>query len=181
MAKKSIEVKTTFRLNAPELIGLIDDRYRRSVMRLGGFIRLTAMRSMRPVHKLTGKPSNPGEPPKSRLGLVRQLMEFAYDTRTKQMVVGPKVSRRKGDKVVPTWGLGVPNLLEFGGQLTVGPQGWWIGQFTGRGKKLKFVEGSGVDLEPGTVMQFEARPYMAPALKKAVESEKLKSYWEAIT
>lgn len=178
--------RTTFRIDDERLIGLVSNDARRALMRLGGWMKVTAQRSMRRVDPLTGKPSKPGEPPKSRLGLLRLKIEFAYDSSKNRLVVGPEIVRRR-NRGEPESLNGVPNLMEFGGSVTVGPNGWWITgwkyqkQVDLNGNKTKkAVKNSSTRLEPGQRLVYQARPYMRPAFEKSQQQEKLKKFWEAL-
>jgi len=179
MPRREATVKTTMRINDGALLALVDEGQRRALMRLGGFIRVTAQRSMRRVHPKSGKASPPGEPPRARIGFIRLKVEFGYDTRMKRLVVGPEQVRRSNSPNLPKWELGVPNLMEFGGQVRVGPDGWWILGWKGKKKSTLRLD-TEAKLEPGTIMHFPPRPYMKPAFDKAVNQEKLKQFWEAL-
>jgi len=180
-------LRVAFRIDDEELIGLVSDNARRALMRLGGWIRTTARRSMRKADRLRGKPSEPGSPPKARLGFIKLKVEFAYDKNKKALVVGPEI-RKESNRKSPRTERGVPNLMEFGGEEVVGPKGWWI--FTWKGsQKITTLSGrvirqaklkDKVFLKPGTRMRFPARPFMRPAFAKAQSQEKLKSFWEAL-
>lgn len=186
MAKKSAEFKTTFRIDDERLIGLVGNDARRALMRLGGWIRVTAQRSMRRVDPATGKPSRPGDAPRAREGILRLKVEFAYDTKTNRLVVGPEIVRRnnKGQPESPN---GVPNLMEFGGFAVVGPYGWWIVGWKYQkqtdlqgNKSKKLVQYSKTELKPGERLTYLPRPFMRPAFKKSQDQEKLKQFWEAL-
>ena len=53
-------------------------------------------------------PSEPGQPPRVRTGLLKKFLYFVYDERTKSVVIGPA----KLDNVSAP---DVPSILEFGG------------------------------------------------------------------
>lgn len=52
-------------------------------------------------------PSEPGQPPRSRTGLLKKFIFFAFDPKTRSVVIGPaRLTKVRGD---------VPNVLEYGG------------------------------------------------------------------
>jgi hypothetical protein len=93
----------------------VDRGRRQALARSGGLIRTTARRSMR---RRRGR-SRPGQPPHAHAGQLRDLLFFAYDDRTRSVIVGPAAFPRR---------TGVPGLLEFGGR-TRAPA-WWMGSQT---------------------------------------------------
>lgn len=80
----------------------MDDATRRVLSRFGAYVRQRARTSIR---KRRGA-SAPGSPPHSHVGLLRRGILFAYDARTRSVVVGPFLLRP---------GSRAPNLLEYGG------------------------------------------------------------------
>jgi len=82
----------------------VDAITRRSLSRLGAFVRRRAQTSIR---KRKGT-APPGQPPHSHEGSLRRLIFFAYEPAARSVVVGP-VPFRKGE---------APKLLEFGGEAT---------------------------------------------------------------
>lgn len=65
-----------------------------------------AKREGRPKPKLPFAPSRPGDPPRSRVGLLRQFIFFAYDDSTRSVVIGPARIGGSGT---------APGVLELGG------------------------------------------------------------------
>lgn len=80
----------------------MDRKSRRVLSRFGAFVRRRAKSSIRKRRRI----SEPGKPPSSHSGELRGMIFFAWDARTRSVVVGPASFNR------PT---GVPSLLEFGG------------------------------------------------------------------
>lgn len=159
-------IRPTFKLDrvtvkAERVIAQAERANARPLFKIAGFIRNTAKRSMR---KRKG-PSAPGTPPSAHDGdrygrgfLLRTLMSFDVDRKNLTTTVGPKRLRSKTLGKVRAR-KPVPNLHEFGGVLRV------------EGKK------------PGATperVKFPARPYMAPALEKARQSDRLRSAWSDI-
>lgn len=90
----------------------MDDATMRALAASSAQIRVKAQRSMR-YRKFGGAPSSPGSPPRARTGrnasldsLVRKMLFFALDKRSRSSVIGPVALSR---------GTGAPNALEFGG------------------------------------------------------------------
>jgi hypothetical protein len=82
----------------------MDRTTRRVFARYGAVTRLDAKRSLR--KRRSGAPSPPGQPPRSRTGLLRRSIYYAADLRKRSVVIGP-VRLSKGDDV--------PELHEYGG------------------------------------------------------------------
>ncbi len=83
---------------------------RRSRARAGAYVRRVAANSIRSAKRNPDgsyKASSPGEPPRSRTGLLKRFLLFSYDESSGNVVVGPvRISRLGGE---------APALLEFGG------------------------------------------------------------------
>lgn len=102
-------------------------------------VRTIARRSIRDGSKKTRHlPSNPGQPPKNRTGLLKDFIFYVYLDRS--VIIGAA-------KLNQTLGT-APNALEHGGI-----------SLTNRGsrKKKRIVE-----------VRIKARPFMSPALDKAI-------------
>ncbi len=133
----------------------MDAAVRRSFIRIGGFIRTTARRSIRKRKRSAA----PGQPPSSHVGTLKNLIFFSYDDFSKSMIVGPTLSRRKtgtvgiADPVNKT----VPEILEFGGTA-----------------KRKQKSGETI------TVKYHKHPYMQPALDIASREDKLRQHWELI-
>lgn len=89
--------------------------------------------------------SNPGEPPRTRIGLIRKHLFFAYDLESKSLVVGPALLNKSS---------GAPGVLESGGA-TKG--------FTFR--TITLDDGTQLVARKETTVKVAARPYMKPALE----------------
>jgi len=120
----------------------VDRATRRVLSRFGAFVRRTAKKSIRKarqkkiseltpeelksyrmrqaIAKRQGKPrprrplasSKPGEPPRSRQGLLKRLIYFGYDTYRRSVIVGPLAAGPKAAQ-----------QIEYGGsvRITAGP------------------------------------------------------------
>ena len=76
---------------------------RRILSRFGAFVRQRARTSIRP----RARPSPPGQPPSSHVGLLRRHLYFSWDATQRSVVVGPvRLNQRNGE---------APRLLEYGG------------------------------------------------------------------
>ncbi len=130
---------------------------------VGGYVRKTAIRSMRRVGK-RGKPSRPGQPPKfhgDEQFSLRKIL-YGFDAIRQSVVIGPVKGNKKtyvGGVLLPGT---VPNLHEFGGR--VGIREKRVGSdWTPIGKR-KARPGQPMRVRLAT---YPARPFMAPALVKA--------------
>ena len=85
-----------------------DKATRRVLSRFGAFVRRTARRSIRKRKK----PSQPGKPPSSHLGLLKRFIWFGYDTVRRSVVIGPVRLSQKGCGEAPS-------ALEHGGIVTM--------------------------------------------------------------
>lgn len=89
------------------------DRARRKALsKFGAYVRNTSRRSIRKVGK-NGKPANPGQPPKSRTGLLKNHIYFLYDKQADSVIIGPAAlnGRRQQTRVAT-------DVLEIGGSVT---------------------------------------------------------------
>ena len=124
---------------------------RKALSKGGAFIRQTARGSIRSGKK----PSKPGSPPNSHVGLLKKLLFFAYDLSAESVVVGPEFANRPNRRIKPVDST-VPAILEEGGQVSI------------------FLRKTGTT----TTATIEARPYMAPSLAKNLS--KLPAPWRDV-
>lgn len=89
-----------------KVLNAVDAATRRVLSRFGAFVRTRARTSIR---KRKGT-SAPGGPPYSHVGLLRNLIFFAWDDSSKKVVIGPVLINK------PT---GAPENLEYGGTADV--------------------------------------------------------------
>ncbi len=123
----------------------MDRATRRALNKAGGWIRKTAKRSIRPRKTI----SQPGQPPHSHTGPLRDLMFYGYEPYAQTVVIGPLPF--KGKKGAP--------LLEVGG-VTIARQ-------RSRSGKIRHRR-----------MVYRARPFMGPALDKALaQPDLIPSFW----
>ena len=121
---------------------------RKALCAQGAYLRTVAQRS---ISTKAGKVSQPGHPPRSVTGLLRDFLLWKYDPITASVVVGPALLSGVKNHLNPT----IPEILENGGTelATV--------------KVGKAWQKKQVTIAP--------RPYMAPALERS--QEKLADIW----
>jgi len=134
----------------------VDAAALRAMARFGAYVRTAARRSIRPRKAV----SQAGQPPTSRLGLLRDLILFGYDASSESTVVGPARLNGRGDG-------SAPGLLERGGTrraragravyFTNDPGRDANGKFVSDGKRRVVLDGT---------LKYRPRPYMAPALER---------------
>jgi hypothetical protein len=96
-----------FFLDRPAVQRLMDRNTSRFMLRMGGFIRLTARRSIRRRKAA----SRPGTPPTDRTGKLKRGIYFGFNPARRSVVIGPT---RSGGTVHGGRG---PRALEEGGRL----------------------------------------------------------------
>ena len=185
----------------PAVIGAMDRATVKVFNRFGASTRLIARRSIRKVGK-GDKASLPGQPPKSRIGLLREHIYYAYNPAEKSVVIGAALFARS------SW---AQRTLEHGGVIRqknrrrrvrkIG-DGGEISLYEGKDyRTTKVVVGIGGEQRvtytrlatqaqadranrlneliygPAEIVaKIAPRPYMAPAFAKA--KEKLPEFWE---
>lgn len=132
----------------------------------GGYVKQAVKRTIRPAGK-KGKVSKPGEPPRSRTGLLRNFIlynQHNWNSLSPSVHVGPKLLRRKRGLHGKPQGQTTPEVLEFGGaisetQIKLGKNKWR--RVTKKNSRFK-TSGK------RTVWnQISKRPYLAAAISKA--------------
>lgn len=138
----------------------------------GGWIRTTAIRSMRRVGK-KGKPSKPGTPPKFHGNEQFSLRTILYGFNgIDSVIIGPiKGNQKSYASGVLATGT-VPNLHEFGG--VAGIREKRVGMSWQPMGKRKPRPGQPTRVRKAN---FPARPFMKPAGDKAKASGKFKQLW----
>jgi len=116
---------------------------RRVLSKFGAYVRTAARSSIRSRKRA----SEPGQPPSSHTGLLKQFIFFAYDLQRETVVIGPMPLNRKVGNA--------PEALEHGGASVV------VEGLRRRRRKRR--------------VNIRARPYMRPALEK--ERPKLPAMW----
>ena len=90
----------------------VDAGTRRVLSKFGAFVRRTARSSIRKRKK----PSSPGSPPSSHIGLLKKFIFFGYEPAKRSVVIGPVRLSQKGRGEAP-------HLLEYGGATKVERRG----------------------------------------------------------
>ena len=138
----------------------------RGLMHMGGYIAKTTKNSIKPAEKHSQKAqtalrhamhlrgasevySQPGQPPLSKLGLLRNNIRYGWEEATKSVVIGPVKFNGRGNAPAALE-LGIPTLVRVG-----------------KGSKTKMV-----------MIPMRARPYMRPALAKAMLPENVKKFFK---
>lgn len=130
-----------------KVIKAVDEATRKVLSKFGAFVR-TSMKSS--IRKAKG-PSQPGKPPHSHYGLLKDLIYFGFDTKTRSVVIGPETAGKKNDafKKKP------PHILEHGGPTIM--ENWAL---SGAERK-KYPKGKKIVIKK--------RPYANPALEKNID------------
>lgn len=158
-----LRVKKLF-FDAKRVKNAVDRARREALARIGSFVKTTARQSIKRAPYKARKPrglprvdhrrksSEPGHPPYSQTGILKNFIFFNYDERTDSVVIGPaKVLRRNAPDT--------PRTLEVGGTAR-------ISRLRHRRGRLK-REKRKVNIAP--------RPYMGPAM--AANLDKVPSVW----
>lgn len=156
-----ISIKSQF-FDRPKVVAAVDKARRRALSRAGAYVRTSARTSIRKRKSYAA----PGNPPHSHEGSLRKMILFGYDRSSDSVVVGPVGFRRSV----------VPNLLEFGGKVrNTRRRVVRVGQ-PGRNERGQFVLGQRKVIEAGEELNYEPRPYMAPALER--EKGRIPKAWK---
>lgn len=136
------QINTSGFFDREAVLNALDRKTRRALSRFGAFVRTRAKSSirrarMKKIAELTDeerelweikkrvaqregfkprrplKHSDPGEPPRSISGVLKKFIFFAYETNSRNVVIGPTVAGASS---------GAPEVLEHGGT-TTGSQG----------------------------------------------------------
>lgn len=169
-----------------KVLSMVDKAEGIAMGKVGGRIRLTAMRSMRSQKKpkkgpLVRKASAPGKPPRRHTDLGKGLSKiwYTYDPRRHRVTVGPM---KFNWSVYPE--ATVPELHEFGGSVTITEAEYTIN--TGAGLETKWlavtkrsIARAKKDNRPTRKRKanFPARPFMRPALEKNMQF--IRDTWSA--
>ena len=152
----TVDRQKSFFFDRFEWQGILNDGEFKALRRIGGWIRKTAKRSMRRRRKV----SKPGKPPSVWAGDLKEKLFFHYQpgsaTEENSVVVGPSYFPRAHRKIAHLSQQTIPRTLELGGTETFrnvrpGPP---VG---------------GNQLVTQRTIKILARPYMNPALEKAIQ------------
>lgn len=92
----------------PQVINSVSRATRNVYAHFGAHVRKRARTSIRP--RPGRRRSLPGDPPFSRVGLLRRFILFAWDAKRQSVVIGPTLINK------PT---GAPEILEYGGETEI--------------------------------------------------------------
>jgi hypothetical protein len=194
------QVKGLF-FDKPAVLGAMDRATVKVFNRFGAATRKIVRRSIRKIGK-KGKASLPGQPPKSRTGLLREHIYYVYNRQARSVVIGAALLNRS------TW---AQRNLEHGATIRQkNPRRRW--RRVGDGGEIRFFDGrecrttksvAGIHGEqrvsyahlatqaqadranrlnealygPAEIgARIEPRPYMQPAFEQG--KEKLPEFWE---
>lgn len=169
MFRFKVDTAKSFFFDAPRVIRAMDEATHRALSKAGAFVRRRAKGLIRKVGK-RGKPSEPGQPPKSRTGILKDFIYFAWDPARRSVVIGPAKTnqvffKNSGKPVSGT----APEVLEYGGSIGIlevwnqTAQRWYRADL----RSKRRLAGKQTRLRTAKI---EARPYMGPAL--AAEDDK---------
>lgn len=157
----NFSVKTTQFFDKPQVTKRLDKFERLWLGRIGAFTRRAARSSFG-----RGKAvSRPGSPPTNRTGILKNSILFGLAPGGQSVVIGPSANKFKGSRNAGA------SVLEHGGRIGVikyakkRTGGRWV---TVAGRR-KLIGAKTVRKAVGvTAKHYRARPYMGPALVKAV-------------
>lgn len=138
------EAKEGF-LDRQKVTAIVGRESVKALSRFGAFVRTRARTSIRKRKK----PSEPGQPPSSHVGLLKKGILFSYDKARQSVVIGPVKLNKPGE---------APELLEYGGETTREV----TDKATRRKKRVR--------------ARYRARPYMRPAFTQ--ELKNLPRIWQ---
>ena len=164
-----VQVKRWF-FDREAVMSAVDRKTHKALRWAGGFIAKVSRRSMKPAGK-SNKVSSPGEPPRYHTKQLRDNIFFWYLQPQKTVRAGPTDINQKN-----SWGMGqtVPQVLEFGGtvrMMEAQKNGTWQRADLRSRRRL-----GGLPMRVRTA-RYRPRPYMQPALDKAIANDKLPKRW----
>lgn len=135
----------------------------RELSKLGSYVRRTARWSIRQRKRA----SNPGEPPSSHTGVLRNFIFFGYDARTQSVVIGPATTNQifYDMQLNPRTGI-VPPVLEYGGEYKK-YEAFWPGRDGGKWCRIHHRSPKRVAKlkKRYRTVKIKKRPFMGPALR----------------
>ncbi len=156
MALKGIEFKPS------NVLSPADKELRRRLFKLGAFVRRSARQSIRKSKKAV---ADPGKPPKSKSGHLKNLIVYDVELDDRNVVIGPRVARSK-----------IANFIEYGGEQVIEVWPWWqAADFKERQKIKREIKAKGRRLhDPANkvkiTVKYEPRPFMRPAFEKEIRA-----------
>lgn len=169
-----IAVKMSFRafMDARRMMALVDKAKRRKMFQAAGYVRTTAMRMIRQRKSI----SRPGQPPHSHEGTLRRRMAFEVFPGADGAIVGPLKTNQVffGKDRQPVSGT-IPQILEDGGAITL----LEVQRSNGTWRRADLRSRRRMAGRPTRyrTANIKARPYMKPALAKAVDGKRWMDIW----
>lgn len=160
-----------FFFDRAEVEKLLDRRTRKFFLRLGGYTRKVARNSMK--KGTSRRSSQPGQAPRYHTRLLKDHLFFSYDPQQNSVVIGP-VALNSTDP-------DIPRLLEEGGTAV---RRFWLYSRAGNQRGRYDPNDAPLILDPYYLhapnapevrVDYEARPYMGPAFRKA--QAKVAEFW----
>jgi hypothetical protein len=156
----------------PKVQRMMDEAESKAFNRIGGRVRVSAIRGMRPQKKPKNKPlvrraSNPGQPPRRHVASGSGLSKiwYNYDQPKHRVVIGP-LKFNWSEYAEST----VPQLHEFGGSVTITEVDFSSGRGEARWYRVGRFGEYNARKEKRPVRRrkanYPARPFMRPALER---------------
>lgn len=181
----TLDVAKGYFFDRAKVIRAVDAKSHKAMRHLSLYIRKVAVSSIKKAGKAGGPNfySKPGKPPKSHTGTLKKFIFAVYSPEKYSAVVGPARVAIK-PYVVPVTQPTVPALLEFGGTgRSTQPTYYYVNtgrkKVDKRGRVRKKDHYESIRIPPG-LRQYAARPYMRPALAKAIKSPQMQSVWTVL-
>lgn len=162
------QAKSNF-FDNPAVMKYVDAKTRNRLSKFGAFVQRRAKSSIRKRKRA----SEPGDPPSSHRGLLKDWILFDYDPAKRSVVIGPmKLNQISFDASGQPSAGTVPATLEYGGTVNifeVHKQGKW--------KRADLRSRRRIAALPQRMRKamYKARPYMRPAYD--IELQKLPALW----
>ena len=163
-----LKIKDFF-FDRAKVINAVDRARRGSLSRAGAFVR-TRARSLLRRRKRSSPPGQPPSVHSTNADASLKKILFGWDPSRDSVIVGPVLLSGSGDYAE---GVTVPELLEFGGVVTL-KRPRVIPAPRARGRRK---QGRPVRLAKGERLNYGGNPFMGPALKQEVASGKIASAW----
>lgn len=110
-----INANVKWTIFTPELIARSKRMARGSLHKIGAYVR----RRARQLIRRRKRPSQPGQPPSSPTGFLKNTIVFAVSPEEQAVYIGPLWTKTE------VTGLTVPGRLEFGGPIPARPNTYW--------------------------------------------------------
>lgn len=94
MFKLKLEAAKAGFFDRASVVKRVDAAGRKVLSKFGAFVRTAAKSSIRKRKAI----SEPGQPPSSHLGLLKQFIFFSYDAARKSVVIGPTLLNGRGSR-----------------------------------------------------------------------------------